>query len=155
MSACVIYDSVFHSGFSFLKLCGENLRFPIPRGNSLTKYVYQNQIPAGQKFLIELLLQFVVGGGSRSTKLSQHIFEKKKIAGSRRYLLYTTTYYHKSFFNCREQILQSSYHQNIKSGIIAALKVHTQKVQFGGKVSVCLYVHYFFASDDQTLYYKK
>ena len=33
MSACVIYDSVFHSGFSFLKLCGENLRFPIPRGN--------------------------------------------------------------------------------------------------------------------------
>ena len=145
MSACVIYDSVFHSGFSFLKLCGENLRFPIPRGNSLTKQVYQNQIPAGQKFLIELLLQFVVGGGSRSTKLSQHIFEKKKIAESRRYLLYATTYYHKSFFNCREQILQSSYyHQNIKSGIIAALKVHTQKVQFGGKVSVCLYVHYFF-----------
>ena len=153
MSACVIYDSVFHSGFSFLKLCGENLRFPIPRGNSLTKYVcmqykqvYQNQIPAGQKFLIELLLQFVVGGGSRSTKLSQHIFEKKKIAESRRYLLYTTTITKaflivvSRFFNLHTAIE--------KSGIIAALKVHTQKVQFGGKVSVCLYVHYFsFASD--------
>ena len=55
--------------FSFVKLWKES-----SISNSTGKFPYQNQIPAGQNFLIELLLQFV--GGSRSKNFS-NIFSRR------------------------------------------------------------------------------